>query len=105
VERTLNLYDSKGKLLKSSEKITGASAKIIIEKLTPNTVYSQGSFKISWTINGKESILTDVPEFTTKSNEDKQEIVFNTLNIDSNSFVVSETEPSDKSKLWFKPIN
>ncbi|WID30809.1 hypothetical protein [Staphylococcus phage HMGUsa2] len=104
MERILNLYDSKSKLLKSSEKIQGLTATIVIDNLKPSTTYSQGYFKISWTINGKESDLADVPEFTTSNHESKQGIIFNTLNIDSNSFVVSDIEPSDTSKLWFKPV-
>ncbi|AXF38266.1 MAG: hypothetical protein E6303_00770 [Clostridium perfringens] len=109
--KVLRLYDSTDKLLATSEEVISNSASVRIDDLKPNTSYEEGSFKISWVINGSESSKIDVPEFktlpTTNDNSDdsvSHTLTFNMLNFDDNNITISEEEPEDKSKIWFKPV-
>lgn len=121
--KKLNVYDSEGTIIKTSDEVTGNSVKVTIDNLKPSTSYNAGDFKVSWVIDGKESEKTNVPGFKTiepsKPKEDNtgsnteqpttdtvaQPIIVNTLAMDNNSFTISDQAPTDTNKIWFKPAN
>lgn len=109
--KVLRLYDSTDKLLATSEEVTSNSASVRIDDLKPDTTYEAGDFKVAWVINDSESSKIDVPGFktlpSTSGNTDdsvSHTLTFNMLNFDDNNITISEEEPEDKSKIWFKPV-
>lgn len=109
--KVLRLYGSTDKLLATSEEVTSNSASVRIDDLKPDTTYEEGNFKVAWVIDNKESSKIDVPRFktlpSTNDNSDdsvSHTLTFNMLNFDDNNITISEEEPEDKSKIWFKPV-
>lgn len=109
--KVLRLYDNTDKLIATSDEVTTNSASVRIDNLKPDTSYEEGTFKVSWVIDNKESNKMNVPGFKTLPSENNSSedtvshtLTFNMLNFDDNNITISEEEPEDKSKIWFKPI-
>lgn len=109
--KKLNVYDSEGTIIKTSDEVTGNSVKVIIDNLKPATSYNDGDFKVAWVVDGKESVKVNVPGFKTIESAQPEEdtvaqpVIVNTLTMDSDSYTVSDQAPSDTNKIWFKPTN
>lgn len=109
--KVLRLYDNTDKLIATSGEVKTNSASVRIDNLKPDTTYEEGNFKVAWVIDNKESSKIDVPIFktlpSTNDNSDdsvSHTLTFNMLNFDDNNITISEEEPEDKSKIWFKPV-
>lgn len=61
--KVINVYRD-GEIVKSAE-VTGAEAKVTVDGLDADTNYPEGTFKVSYEENGKESEQEVVPAFKT----------------------------------------
>lgn len=109
--KVLRLYDNTDKLIATSDEVTTNSASVRIDNLKPDTSYEEGNFKVAWVIDNKESTKINVPGFKTLPSESNNPedtvshtLTFNMLNFDDNNITISDKEPEDKSKIWFKPV-